>query len=94
MFKTLYGKLAIVLVVLLSLIAIFYVLLTLYSTRLYLQEVDQKFNRTLAANLLAGKDLLTAGRRGSRWLRWLRACARHALRLNYPGSDAPWGGRP
>ena len=62
MFKTLYGKLAIALVVLLSLIAIFYILLTLYSTRLYLQEVDQKFNRTLAANLLAGKDLMTGGR--------------------------------
>ena len=62
MFKTLYGKLAIALVVLLSLIAIFYILLTLYSTRLYVQEVDQKFNRTLAANLLAGKDLMTGGR--------------------------------
>ncbi|MDH3669872.1 MAG: HAMP domain-containing histidine kinase [Gammaproteobacteria bacterium] len=62
MFKTLYAKLAIALVVLLSLIAIFYILLTLYSTRLYLQEVDQKFNRTLAANLLADKDLMTGDR--------------------------------
>jgi Tfp pilus assembly protein PilX len=54
MFKTLYAKLSLVLLVLLALIGGSYIALTLYSTRVYLREVDQNFNRTLAENLIAG----------------------------------------
>jgi two-component system OmpR family sensor kinase len=62
MFKTLYAKLVAVLVLLLGVMAALYIAVTLYSTRMYLQEVDQKFNRKLAENLIAGKDLMRAGR--------------------------------
>lgn len=62
MFKTLYARLAAVLVLLLGVMAALYIALTLYSTRMYLQEVGQKFNRNLAENLVAGKDLIRAGR--------------------------------
>jgi signal transduction histidine kinase len=61
MFKTLYAKLAAVLVLLLGVMAVLYIALTLYSTRMYLQEVGQKFNRNLAENLIAGKDLMRDG---------------------------------
>ncbi|MDX1487266.1 MAG: hypothetical protein R3268_03640 [Acidiferrobacterales bacterium] len=61
MFKTLYARLATVLVLLLGVMAALYIALTLYSTRMYLQEVGQKFNRNLAENLMSGKDLIRAG---------------------------------
>ncbi|GMQ90115.1 MAG: ATP-binding protein [Gammaproteobacteria bacterium] len=61
MFKTLYAKLSLVLLVLLALIGGSYIALTLYSTRVYLREVDQNFNRTLAENLIAGKNLIDEG---------------------------------
>ena len=53
MFRTLYWKLATVMLGLFALIGVLYVLLTLYTTRLYFQEVNQKLNRTLAENLAA-----------------------------------------
>ncbi len=62
MFRTLYARLAAVLVLLLGVMAALYIALTMYSTRMYLQEVSQKFNRNLAENLVAGKDLIRAGR--------------------------------
>jgi two-component system, OmpR family, sensor kinase len=62
MLKTLYAKLVAVLVLLLGVMAALYIVVTLYSTRMYLQEVEQKFNRNLAENLIAGKDLMRAGR--------------------------------
>ena len=62
MFKTLYYKLAIVLVALFCLIGVLYIQLTLYTTRLYFQEVNQKLNRTLAYNLAAEKVLMKDGR--------------------------------
>ena len=61
MFKTLYGKLAAVLVGLLSLIGLGYLLLTVYTTRLYFQELTQQFNRTLADNLVTGEPLIQNG---------------------------------
>jgi len=61
MFRTLYAKLAAVLVVLLTVIGIVYIVLTVYSTRLYLQELTQQFNRTLAADLVAGTTLIQDG---------------------------------
>ncbi len=62
MFKTLYCKLAVVLLGLLCLIGILYMLFTLYTTRLYFQEVDQKLNRTLAQNLTSETSLMKDGR--------------------------------
>jgi two-component system, OmpR family, sensor kinase len=58
MFKTLYFKLAAVLVGIFCLIGVLYLLLTLYTTRMYFQEVNQKLNRTLAQNL-ALENILT-----------------------------------
>ena len=61
MFKTLYAKLAVVFVALLALIGAVYIALTIYSTRLYLQELTQQFNRTLATDLVAGTTLIQDG---------------------------------
>ena len=62
MFKTLYGKLAIVLLGLFCLIGALAIVLTLYTTRLYLQEVNQKLNRALAEHMVSEKILIQAGR--------------------------------
>ena len=61
MFKTLYFKLAVFLLGLFCLIGILYMLLTLYTTRLYFQEVNQKLNRTLAQNLASEASLMKDG---------------------------------
>jgi two-component system, OmpR family, sensor kinase len=62
MFKTLYYKLAIVLLGLFCLVGILYVLLTIYTTRMYFQEANQKLNRTLAQNLASETSLIQDGR--------------------------------
>ncbi len=62
MFKTLYCKLAVVLMGLFCLIGLLYMLLTFYTTRLYFQEVNQKLNRTLARNLVSETSLIKYGR--------------------------------
>jgi two-component system OmpR family sensor kinase len=62
MSRNLYCKLAAVLLGLLCLIGILYILLTLYATRLYFQEVSQKLNHTLAENLASEKILMVDGR--------------------------------
>ena len=62
MVRTLYGKMAAVLLGLFSLIGILYVLLTLFTTQIHMQEVHQKLNRTLAANLVSDKTLMIGGR--------------------------------
>jgi two-component system, OmpR family, sensor kinase len=61
MLRTLYGKLAAVLLGLLCLIGILYILLTLFTTRMYVQEVSQKLNLTLAAHLASEKILMKQG---------------------------------
>lgn len=61
MLRTLYGKLAAVLLVLFCLVGVLYVLLTLFTTRMYLQEINQKLNRTLARDLMADRFLMTQG---------------------------------
>ncbi len=61
MFKSLYCKFAAVLFGLLCLIGVLYILLTLYTTRRYFQEVNQKLNRTLAQNLASEKILMKDG---------------------------------
>ena len=52
MFKTLWGKLATVLLGLLCLLGALYVVLTFLTTRLYVQEITQKLHRELAVNLV------------------------------------------
>jgi two-component system OmpR family sensor kinase len=62
MVKNLYAKLAAVLLGLFLLIGVLYILLTLYTTRLYFQEVNQKLNRILAQHLVSEKILMKGGR--------------------------------
>jgi len=62
MFKNLYTRLAAVLLSLFLLIGVLYILLTLYTTRLYFQEVNQKLNRILAQHVVSEKILMKDGR--------------------------------
>ncbi len=62
MFKSLSVRLAAVLFGLFLLIGILYILLTLYTTRIYFQEVNQKLNRILAQHLVSERILLRNGR--------------------------------
>ncbi len=62
MIKNLYARLAAVLLGLFLLIGVLYILLTLYTTRLYFQEVNQKLNRILAQHLVSEKILMKDGR--------------------------------
>ena len=59
--RTLYGKLALAFLILIGLISAIYVALTLWATRLYLQEVNQKLNQTLASGIVAQTPLLQGG---------------------------------
>ncbi|MGE0642838.1 MAG: ATP-binding protein [Nitrospira sp.] len=61
MFNTLYGKLAAVLFGLFCLIGSVTVLLTLYSTQSYFQEVSQKLNKTLAERMVSETILIQQG---------------------------------
>ncbi|MFZ5589288.1 MAG: sensor histidine kinase [Pseudomonadota bacterium] len=61
LFKTLSAKLTAVLVGLLGLIGLLYVALSLFSTQMYLQEVNQQLNRTLANHLVSEKILMESG---------------------------------
>src|SRR4028118_224847 len=61
MLKTLHGKLSLILLALLSLVGLLYVVLTLYTTQMYVREVNQHLNRALASELskhLIKKNLL------------------------------------
>lgn len=62
MFKSLYSKLAIVLLVLFALVGFSLVAVTLFSAEMYQQEVDQKLNRELAAHIVSEKLLLKNNR--------------------------------
>ena len=62
MFKTLYGNLAAVLLGLFCLIGVLVILLSLYTTRMYVHEVNQKLNRSLAEHMVAEKILMPGGR--------------------------------
>lgn len=62
MFRTLYGKLSAVLVLLFFGIGILFVLLTLFTTRAHLQEMTQKLNRSLAGHIAAENRLIEEGR--------------------------------
>ena len=62
MIKNLYKRLAAVLLGLFLLIGVLYIVLTVYTTRLYFQEVNQKLNRILAQHLVSENILLKDGR--------------------------------
>ncbi|MGQ0694589.1 MAG: sensor histidine kinase [Nitrospiraceae bacterium] len=61
MLKTLYGKSAAILFGLFCSVGVLYVLLTLFTTRMYIQEVNQKLNRSLAKQLVAENLLVANG---------------------------------
>lgn len=56
--RTLYAKLTAALLALLTLLGCGYIALTLFTTRLYLDETQQKLNLTLAANLVNKTQLI------------------------------------
>jgi len=56
--RSLYAKLAAVLLALCVVVGAVYVGVTLFATRLYLDEVNQKLNRGLAATILAQKPVI------------------------------------
>lgn len=62
MARTLYGKLVAALFALVMLVSLIYVVLTVTTTRLYLQEVNQKLNQALASNIVADTPLLQGGK--------------------------------
>lgn len=62
MFKTLYGRLSATLLLLFSFIGVLFVLLTLFTTRGHLREMNQKLNRALAGHIAAEIPLLRDGR--------------------------------
>ncbi len=62
MFKTLYGKLSAVLLLLFSCIGVLFVLLTLFTTRGHLREMNQRLNRSLASHIAAEHPLIRDGR--------------------------------
>jgi len=62
MLKTLYAKLALGLVLLLAAVGLLYALISASATRHYLLEVNQEFNRELARNLVADRNLVEQGR--------------------------------
>lgn len=62
MINTLYGKLTAVLFGLFCVIGAVAILLTLYATQLYFEEVSQKLNRTLAERMVSEKVLMQEGR--------------------------------
>ncbi len=69
MFKNLYTRLAAVLLVLFLLIGVLYIVLTLYTTRFYFQDVNQKLNRILAQHLVSENILKQNGRVDEKALR-------------------------
>lgn len=60
--RTLYGRLAVVLLLLFVLIGSSYAVLTVFTTRRYIQEVNQQLNRGLAEHLVTEKILMEDGR--------------------------------
>lgn len=58
MFKSLYSKLALVLLILFFLIGLSFIVISVFSTEKYQQEVNQKLNRELAELIVAEKFIL------------------------------------
>ena len=60
--KTLYAKLAAALVALFIAVGLLYAVLSTSATQSYVQEVNQRFNKDLARNLVADRNLVEQGR--------------------------------
>jgi two-component system OmpR family sensor kinase len=60
--RTLYGKLTVFLLVLFAVLGSAYVLLTVFTTKRHIQEVNQQLNRGLAEHLVSEKILMQDGR--------------------------------
>jgi len=60
--RTLFGRLVVFLLLLFAVIGSSYVVLTVFTTRRYIQEVNQQMNRGLAEHLVAEKVLMEDGR--------------------------------
>lgn len=58
--RTLYGKLVVALLALIGVVSIVYVVLSVTTTRLHFQEVNQRLNETVAQNIVK-RDLLIRG---------------------------------
>jgi signal transduction histidine kinase len=56
--RTLYGRLVLALLILFALTGVAYVTLTVYTTRLHLQEVTQSLHRSIAANIVKEQWLM------------------------------------
>ncbi len=61
MLRSLYGKLALIWLLLFCAVGILYTLLTVFTTGMYQQEVNQKLNRGLARNIVADQLLSSQG---------------------------------
>jgi signal transduction histidine kinase len=59
--KTLYGKLSAILIAFLALLGLIFILVTLFTTRLYYQETSQKLNSSLAKKLVSDRMFLEDG---------------------------------
>ncbi|MBE9502947.1 MAG: HAMP domain-containing protein [Proteobacteria bacterium] len=62
MIKTLYGKIVLILSALFFIVGLLYLLLTLFTTRLYIQEGAQRLNHDLAAYLVSQKFFIQEGK--------------------------------
>ncbi len=62
MFRTIYGKIATVLLGLFFVIGLLYILLTLFTTKLYIQEGGQRLHRNLAKYLVSKKFFIQEGK--------------------------------
>jgi len=60
--KTLYAKIALVLVLLFAAVGVLYTLISTSATVHYMDELNQKLNRDLARNLVADRNLVAEGR--------------------------------
>jgi two-component system OmpR family sensor kinase len=60
--RTLYARLSISLAALLVVVGILFAVLTISASRNYLQEVNQRFNRDLARDLVADRNLVQQGK--------------------------------
>jgi signal transduction histidine kinase len=62
MFRSLYAKLSLVLVLLLASVGVIYAVVSISATRSYLAEMNQNLNFDLARNLVADRNLVEQGR--------------------------------
>jgi two-component system OmpR family sensor kinase len=62
MLRTLYGKLTLALLALLTVIGVLYILVTLLTARIFLHEVNQNLDRDVAAHLVSEVPLMKDGR--------------------------------